>query len=195
MVASLLIPPTVPCSLAQQTRKSSRPVVDWNTLIPGIKSALESELRNCADQRAWIEIVDTGDVTGDGIPEALVEYCHMGAYTSNVALMRLDEHGKPVLAKLRDKDGKAIVVGSFLRGASVRNGTGTELLPEKHAVYAIYWGTDDSGALQSCGVDAYKWVAKTGTFDADEALSKEIAESECNRLKQELSPSAAPQSD
>jgi hypothetical protein len=41
-------------------------------------------------------------VTNDGIPEALVEYCHMGAYTSQVALLRL-EHGKPVLAQFRGK--------------------------------------------------------------------------------------------
>ena len=179
VIPLLLVGSLVPCLGAQQKRDSKRPTVAWEALTAQIESALGIEFESCDAQRRWINILETDDATGDGIPEALVEYCHMGAYTSQVALLRLDEHGKPVLAKLRDKNGKAVPVGVFLEGSSVMNGESTHLLSEKHAVYTIHTRSDDSGALKSCSVDAYAWVAKTGTFDFNEALGKTIARDEC----------------
>ena len=184
IILLLLVDPFVPKSPARQKQDSAGQTIDWKALIPGIESALESELRYCNDQRTWIDVVEAGDVTGGGIPEALVQYCHMGAYTSQAVLMRL-ERGKPVRARFRGKDGKVVPM-EFLQGASVRHGENAKLLPEKHAVYAIHWETDDSGALDTCRVDAFVWVAKSETFDANEALSKEIAQSECDRLKREM---------
>jgi hypothetical protein len=95
------------------------------------------------------------------------------------------EHNKPVLGQFRGKDGK-ILPTEFLQGASVRNGEDMKLLPEKHAVYMIHWHTDDSGRLETCGAEAYVWVGKSRTFDANESLSKEISEHECHRLQQDL---------
>jgi hypothetical protein len=174
IVILLLVDPFVFSAPAQQKSDSKPQTVDWEAMIPGIEGALGNEFKSCYAQERWIVIVQTADVTNDGIPEALVEYCHMGAYTSQVALLRL-EHGKPVLAQFRGKGGKIVTPG-FLDGASVRNGESTRLLPERHAVYASHCHTDDSGGLASCTVDAYVWVAKSATFDANETVSKEIGQ-------------------
>ncbi len=158
MTLLLLFEPFVCSSFAQQKQDSTPQTLDWRKLTAKIQAALEASKLKCFDERAWIDIVQTGDVTGDGIPEALVEYCHMGAYTSDVELMLL-ERGNPVVARFRDKK-RRIVQRGFLRGASVRNGENTALLPDKHAVYGIHWHTDDLGKLETCAVDAYVWDRK-----------------------------------
>jgi hypothetical protein len=186
----LLVNPVVSSSRAQQRETSTPNTVDWKALTPGIQGALGSELKFCNQDRISIDVVQTADVTGDGIPEALVDYCHMGAYTSDVALIQL-KHGKPVSAHFRGKDGKVVRPG-FLEGSSVRNGEATKLFPEKHAVYAIHWNTQDSGRLASCTVDAYVWVDKSGTFNANEAIGKEIAKRACSQLRWELNGDANP---
>jgi len=50
---------------------------------------------NCPDEAKGMRIVQVADSTGDVVREALIEYCHMGAYTSDLALMQI-ENGKPV---------------------------------------------------------------------------------------------------
>jgi hypothetical protein len=102
-------------------------------MTPGIEAALESNFKLCDPDRKSIAVVQAADVTGDGVPEALVDYCHMGAYTSDLALIQL-MGGKPALAHFQGTDGKPFTPG-FLEGASVKNGEATKLLPEKHAVY------------------------------------------------------------
>ena len=173
---------------AQRKQDSTPETLYWRTLTPGIQAALEQGMgsKYCPNERYGIDVVQTADVTGDGVPEALVQYCHMGAYTSDVALMRL-ESDKPVLARFRGKDGKPVSPG-FLQGASVKNGEGAKLLPEQHAVYAIHWNMNDSGRLQTCRVEAYVWVAQSGTFDWNGRLSKETARRACRELRQELEP-------
>ncbi len=177
-------------SQAKQRQESTPPAVDWRNLTSKIQAALDASELRCYEERTWIDIVQVGDVTGDGFPEALVEYCHLGAYTSSVELMLL-ERGQPIPARLRDQKGK-IVQRSFLRGASVRNGENTGLIPDKHAVYGIHWHTDDSGELESCSVDAYVWDPKRKTFDENEQVSKEIAQRECGKLRKELECEANP---
>jgi len=135
----------------------------------------------CPDEAKGMRIVQVADLTGKGIPEALVEYCHMGAYTSDLTLMRI-ENGKPVEVRFRDAHRKIASVG-FLEGASVKNGEDTKLLPEKHAVYAIHWHTDDSGALAACTVDAYVWSPKTETFDLNHKVARLVAQRECATLQ------------
>jgi len=175
--------------LHSQQQQSSTPI-DWKVMTPGIEAALESKFKFCDQDRRSIDVVQTADITGDGVPEALVDYCHMGAYTSDLALIQL-MGGKPVLAHFQGKDGKPFTPG-FLEGASVKNGETTKLLPEKHAVYAIHWNTDDSLKLAACTVDAYVWSAKSGTFNANRAISKEIAKQACSEKRLELNGESNP---
>jgi hypothetical protein len=185
LIVLLLISPFA-SPLRSQQQQSSTPI-DWT---PGIESALESKFKFCEQDRRSIDVVQTADIMGDGVPEALVDYCRMGAYTSDLALIQL-MGGKPVLAHLQGKDGKPFTPG-FLEGASVKNGEATKLLPEKHAVYAIHWNTDNSGKLAACTVDAYVWAAKSGTFNANGAISKEIAKQACSQKRLELSGESNP---
>ena len=166
-------------SPAQEKQESTAQTVDWRALTAKSEAALGSEFQACDKNHRWIDIVQTADVTGDGIRDALIEYCHMGAYTSDVVLMRM-ERGNPVLARFRDKSGKIVPVG-FTRGASVMHGETAKLFPEKHAVCAFHWDWDnDAERLATCTVEAYVWIPKTETFDEDEGLSKEIAQRNCN---------------
>ena len=119
----------------QQKQGSTSQTVDWKALTPKIQQALGREFADCFAERRWIDVVQTADITGDGIPEALVEYCHMGAYTSAAGLIRM-ENGNAVLASFRDQSKKPAVM-SLLRGASVRNGADAKLLPAEHAMYLI----------------------------------------------------------
>ena len=74
----------------------------------------------------------------------------------------------------------------------MQNGEATKLLPEKHAIYAIHWNTDNSGRLAACTVDAYVWAAKSGTFNANRAISKEIAKQACSQKRLELNGESNP---
>lgn len=138
----------------------------------------------CFGEQRWIQVVQIDDVNDDGVPEALVQFCHMGAYTSEVTLLQL-KNGKPRLSTFRDHNRKP-VLPTFLQGASVRNGEDVKLAPARHAVYAIHWHTDDEGALETCAVEAYVWSAKTSTFDYDAGVSKEIEKQERERLVRQL---------
>ncbi|PYX51637.1 MAG: hypothetical protein DMG76_31855 [Acidobacteria bacterium] len=177
---------------AQHKQHSTQRTVDWKALTPQVQAALGSEF--CDEKSRSIDIIKIADVTGDGIPDALVDYCHMGAYTDHLMQMRL-ERGNLVVAKFRDERGmKKIDHIEFLDGASVRNGASTKLLPERHAIYMISWHADDSGELemQTCGAQAYVWNQKSQTFDANRMLSNEVTQRECRRIQRELRCLAQP---
>jgi len=162
-----------PLSVVAQQRK---PISEaWKALAPAIDAVLaeDSEFKACPKDSRWVEIVQTADVTGDGVDEALVQFCHIGAYTSTAALMRL-EQGKPVVVRVRRKDGSPV---EFLQGASVQHGADAKLLPERNAVYQMHWNGNESGT--DCGVEAFVWVAKSETFELRRALSKDIAKNQC----------------
>jgi hypothetical protein len=153
----------------------------WQNLIPQVQEALGRNYTSCIAELRETSIVESADITGDGVPEALVEYCRGGAYTSEVAFIRLEKN-RPVLAKLRDSNYHAIRP-IFLVGASVRNGEATALLPAKHAVYSLTWHTDDNGKLDTCTAKAFVWTSRSATFDENPTISKEVADTECARLR------------
>jgi len=169
---------------AQQGRDASTSQIDWQALIPQIQSSLGAAFTSCNVDNRVTQIIRTADITGDTVPEALVEYCRGGAYTSEVAIMRL-ERAKPVVVRFRDSNRKPIKP-VFANGASVRNGEGTGLLPEKHAVYTIHWHTDDFARLETCSVEAYVWTPRSATFDLNKSVAREIADRECARLRKQL---------
>jgi hypothetical protein len=151
----------------------------WENLIPQLQKVL-----GCTAERRVTDIVASADVTGDGVPEALVAYCNEGAYTATVALIRLEEN-RPVPAKFRDSHHHVIQL-EFLMGASVRNGEATALDPAKHAVYSLTWHTDDNLKLDKCRARAFVWTPRSATFDESPTTSKELAKRECARLRREL---------
>jgi hypothetical protein len=158
--------------------------VDWKDLTPQTQAALGDTYLMCNRNSRMTEIGQTADITGDGIPEAIVAYCRQGPFTSIVTLMTLDD-GKPVLARFRSSKGKPMDP-AFVVGASIKDGEGVKFLPFKHAVYDIQWHIDKAMKMDKCTVDAYVWNAGSGTFDQNESIGKEIATSECTRLSDQL---------
>lgn len=177
-------------AVAQDSSNPAPAPVDWKTLTPQIQAALGDAYLMCNRNSRMIEVGQTEDITGDGIREAVVAYCRQGPYTSNVALMTLD-NGKPVLARFRSSKGKP-VDPAFVVGASIKDGQGVKFLPFKHAVYDIQWHIDKAMKMDKCTVDAYVWNAGSGTFDQNESVSKEIGTAECTRLSDQLEQETAP---
>jgi hypothetical protein len=158
--------------------------IDWRKLIPAIRESLNKDSHARADQRG-IGIFREADITGDGIPEALVTTGDGGAYTSDITLMRI-ENGKPVLARFKDRDGKVSSV-DFAEGSSVMHGVTVEMMPEKHALYSGHWDMDSTGKrLSDCFVDAYQWNGSAKTFDYNSTLSTELKDRFCRKMTKEL---------
>jgi len=142
-------------------------------LISEIRKILKnSSLDLAVEERGPISIYQRADVTRDVVPELLIDVGSGGAYTQNMALFRLED-GKLILADFKRSDGETGPI-RFLNGASVRNGTAAQMLPEKDAIYQVFWHTDDEGKSESCRVEAYRWNEQTRTFDFNSELSKEI---------------------
>jgi hypothetical protein len=175
---------------AQGAQNDAPPAVDWRALAPQMQTALGDAYLICNRSSRTIEIGQTADITGDGVPEAIVAYCRQGPYTSNVALMMLDD-GKPVLARFRDSRGKP-VNPTFMAGASVSDGEGVKFMPFRHAFYDIQWHIDKSMKMDRCTVDAYVWNPGISTWDQSESVSKEIASTECTHLREQLELETAP---
>ncbi|HET9318850.1 MAG TPA: hypothetical protein VFO27_03715 [Bryobacteraceae bacterium] len=154
-------------------------------MIPEIRALLQKEF---PDQRIEahyaITIVATGDITGDSVPEALVTLGDGGAYTDEVTLVRMEGHN-PVAAVFRQKDTKVSCM-VFVQGSSVRHGDTVEMKPERQAIYAGHWSTDDAGKVNGCYVEAYRWHAKTRTFNLNEMLSGEIGREFCRKVASNL---------
>lgn len=165
-------------STASPTKSSSpSPVsVSWQSQIPAIKKSLGTVF---LDVRVGgitpVSIFEEKDITGDGVPEALVDLGEGGAYTTTLTLMRM-EQGKPVPAKFKQRDGKVASL-VFLEGSSVRNGESVNLVSDTQTIYSSAWGADGEGTLSSCEVAAYTWNAGTKVFEFNASLSQEIMKS------------------
>ncbi len=187
------------CLSGGQNRTPNPDQTRWETLKPQIEHVLieDNILQQCDKDQTQITIDTATDTAGNRDPEAIVEYCHMGAYTSDALVMRL-EHEKPVVVHFRESDGQ-IDDGNFLQGASVMHGEQVSLLPGENAVYSLHWDTDSQGELAVCTVRAFRWDRQTKTFAWDRQLTATVDGRECSKLKQYLhsfqvaAPSQRPQ--
>jgi len=171
-------------ALAHQTAKP----VDWQAMIPIIRSVLKNEaIRNPEFQGIEqpyysIGIRRTADITGDGVPEALVYLGTGGASTDEMTVMRI-ENGEPVVARFRGRDGK-VSSRVFLEGASVMHTDGVEMLPEQHAVYSLRYNYGSNGKLRECSGEAYQWNPATKLFDYKPLLGRKLTQDTCRKVPQ-----------
>lgn len=172
-------PTTSPESIPKQ--------VDWENLIPAIKTVIGPTFLGVRVEEYYsLSIFSKNDITGDGVPEALVNLGSGGAYTSYLTLIRV-ENDTPVVAQFKQKDGKVSPL-IFLAGASVMNGESVVMIPDKNAIYAGHWsravkGTP-FGSLTDCRVEAYQWNSQTKTFDFSSTLSNDVRPSFCQKAEQ-----------
>ena len=169
-------------SSAQIAIKPDTPAVtQWRSLTPSIQKTLEAENENCAGTPG-AEIVDAFGMRGDPVSAALVHFCGGGAYADNIVAMRFD-HGKPVLAKFRDARGEKVENG-FASGASAMHSADVKLVAEKKAIFVRFADNDAEGRPDKCGVKAYVWNARAGTFDLDPQLSNTASMDYCRSLRE-----------
>ncbi len=121
--------------------------VDWKAMVSAIREVLHKEAEihsefSGIENLSSLAISKTTDITGDGIPEALVDLGTGGASADETTVMRM-EKDKPVLAVFKRRDGKLLPM-TFLEGASVMHTGGIELLPEKQAVYSFHYKYSES---------------------------------------------------
>ena len=139
--------------------ESNSKSVNWDSLMPAVRSALQKQLpHEGVGERYMPGILRRGhiaDITGDGIPEALVWLGTGGASTSELALMRI-ENDKPVVALFKDRQGKTEPI-VFLEGASVMHSDSTDLLPREHALLHLHFEYTADGRLGPCAGEAYQW--------------------------------------
>jgi hypothetical protein len=171
-------------ALAQQTAKP----VDWQAMIPIIRSVLKNEaiqnpeFRGIEQPYYSIGIRRTADITGDDVPEALVYLGTGGASTDEMTVMRI-ENGEPVVARFRGRDGKVSSM-VFLEGASVMHTDGVDMLPEQHAVYSLHYNYGSNGKLRECTGEAYQWNPDTKLFDYNQPLGKKLTQDTCRKVPQ-----------
>jgi len=183
MDIAIFLHPFMPLALAQTGGAPQS--VDWEAMIPAIRELLNTVSKSNPEwggieEYYSIGIVKTTDITGDGVPEALVDLGTGGASTSAVTVMRTEDH-KPILAVFRGRDEKVSPV-VFLEGASVTHTDSVELLPQHHAVHAIHYSYGANGKLDQCGGEAYAWNAQSRTFDYNPALTKKLTKATCRQV-------------
>jgi hypothetical protein len=162
--------------------------IDWTGLLSSIRIVLkQTSPYGEREAQNRIGIVEERDITGDGVPEALVYTGEGGASTDILVLMRIED-GKPVLARFKNAEGKLTTL-EFLKGASVMHGDSTVMLPDEKAIYlGEYFMNSTATGFSSCTAKAYRWNERTKTFDWDRNLGKQIAETFCKNEKEVLIP-------
>ena len=160
--------------------------IDWKSMMSTVRSVLEKQFPGEeVGKRYDVGILRPGhiaDITGDGIPEALVWLGTGGASTSELALMRI-ENNKPVVALFKDRQGKTEPM-LFLEGASVMHSDSVDLLSKEHAVFHFHFQYMGDGRLGPCDGEAYRWNPHTQTFDYDSRLSTSLTQDFCRKVPQ-----------
>jgi len=156
--------------------------VNWNSLIPAIREQLDTEAGQ-SGQLYPIGIREEADLTGDGIPEALVYLGTGGAYTDYLAVMRV-VNGKPIFADFKSRDGR-ISHMNFAQGASVMHTIGVEVCRQQQAVFSFHHDLsgDMAQKVVQCGGEAYRWNRKTDVFEFDESLTKRLTRTYCQQVR------------
>jgi len=168
-------PPATPSAAVAET-------VNWESLLPSIRPILAGAFSDVPlEESAPLSISQTDDITGDGVPEALVNLGTGGAHTQYLALMRIED-GQPVVVSFTQQSG-SVAPALFLSGASVMNGDEVGLLSDKQAIYSGYWSRDGAtGSVSECSVAVFQWQAETKTFDFNGSLGDEIRPGFCQKF-------------
>ena len=164
--------------------KKAKPI-NWESLIPSIRTVLRQEFEGPpSDARIEnsgpIKISEKADITGDGVPEALVDLGDGGATSEFFALMMI-ENNKPIAARFKQKDGKiSSLMFIAAAGGAGRYGSGANLLSDKNAIYSASYSAHGESD-DYCRVEAYQWNAQTKIFEFNLNLSNEIQPAYCQK--------------
>ena len=156
--------------------------LDWDSLIPTMRTALKQAFPNVRieDSRS-ISVYKKVDITGDGVPEALVNLGTGGATTDLITLVRI-ENDKLVVPLFKQKDGKtSTLIFSSGAGGSGRYGSDANLVESKNAIYSTHYSAYNESS-DSCGAEAYQWNGQTKVFEFSASLSSEAGQNYCSKI-------------
>jgi len=147
------------------------PTTTWTSLLPHITNLLR--LSGIIDSTSYdIGITQEIDLTGDGIPEAIVMLAN-----GDRILMRLD-HGHPIVARLVNREGRSFPAFLFSY-SKVLGGSDSDILPKQHGFWTGTWSADSCGNKNPCEIEAYRWDPSTETFTFDADLTTNIRATYC----------------
>ena len=180
----LVSPTKTPTPTKTATPKPAPKPVNWESLIPDIKIALQQAFpgTNFQDEDIILGNNPNVDITGDGVPEALVTtICGATGYC-NLVLIRM-ENNKPVVARFKEKNGE-ITYGKLVDGSggAGRYGAETKFIESKNAVYSAHYFAYNSNYDDICEANAYQWNSQTKLFEFNISLSNEIGQDYCSKI-------------
>jgi hypothetical protein len=159
-------------------------IQEWLDMMPQINQALDSAFPGERMRGRYppgiLQPSHVADVIGDGTSVALVSFGVGGAYTSQLALLRIAK-SRPVVVRFKDRSGKTFAM-VFAQGSSVMHSEAVELLPSEHALLSIHFNYGADGTLRDCGGEAYQWASASQTFDFNSGLSRKLGEAKCSRV-------------
>jgi hypothetical protein len=157
--------------------------IDWEDLIPEIQIIIDEQLHKGMKIETMrpIRIAEEKDITGNGLPEALVYLGTGGAATDSFTLVRIEKN-KPVIAEFRERNGNVSFL-TFLSGTggSGRYGLDVAMIEKENAIcstsFLAYQNESDY-----CRAEAYQWNPQTKIFEFNPDLSTEIEKEYCSNL-------------
>ena len=149
-----------PTSTGTQTNNSA---LDWSAKIPEIRTALGVAFPTVAiGQRSPISIIQTADVTGDGIPEALVDMGTGGASTDDVSLVGY-QHGVVVLSWTGPDSSLQPI--NFPQGSASLHASEVGLDSSHNTIYAVDLTYKTNGTLDTCTPQLFRWNSALNAFE------------------------------
>lgn len=158
----------------------------WQALVPSLPSVLKESFPDCCVEPTYspdwnghypVRIVQTGDVTGDGVPEAVVYLGQGGASTDYITIMRI-ERGAAAVMLFKEASGR-VGPKMLLQGGGAMHGDSTRMVPDEQAVYWMSTSNDAHGVADKCTVNAYRWNAQQQIFVWNKLLREQIAKAHC----------------
>ncbi len=165
---------------ASTTKKNNNQTIDWQSLLPEVKSVLLKTNQISKGDLSEVAISKTEDITGDGIPEALVE-AGPGVSFHYLTLMMI-ENNKPIIAKFKDKNGKIFYPEFFnVLEEAGRHGSETKFIRNENAIsFSEYYAFNKKSDY--CRLNVYQWNPQTKMFEFNGYLSNKFQKSYCSRV-------------
>jgi hypothetical protein len=153
---------------------------EWECLLPEVRKIVrDGGFDETVNMSETPTLVQSGFITGDGVRVALIDLGGVSASNDGLTLIRV-EHGKPVLARFRERNGTLVDGELFIQGSAVMHSKLVELLPVQRAVYTIAIAGDlEVGQVDTCEVELYHWVPRTRTFAWNLKLTHEFQRRLC----------------
>ncbi|MBI2644441.1 MAG: hypothetical protein HYW95_02980 [Candidatus Wildermuthbacteria bacterium] len=173
----------------QQPASNSQEIPQWGDQANEIARILQSAFQGCMS--IPIQIFAEKDISGDGVPEAMVNNGCVGAYTEEVVLFRFSD-GKPLLASFATSNGDPLPAEVFLDGASALHYEFFGMIPELRLLYQASGSASSEKCIVEWDVRAFRWDKDRQSFVSDKNIVPEIMRLDIKRFPRYFDPESGP---